>query len=417
MAGGATEASASAIFKKLYEGSGTHMQVLDINKLWNRYEKTQDHIEGGSSIVFPLQTSFSEGLGVRGENEGLPTPQNVNYGLCDFGLIKLTGSCAISGEAWMKSRAKGAASFVNALIDEHDGVMEAFYRDAEGQLFRDGSGLRGVTSGAVGGAAGSTTVTLLNTTTNQGCKWITQGMLVDFYTAGGVLLQGSVPVTSVNKNANTFVAFNLTTVIADGSYVYREGNKGRELVGLDGFVNDTSGPATVQGITVSGNDYWTSTVLDNSGTARPISINLLESLVKASGQQNNKKPNILIMGFTQHQKYAQLVVQTVQTRKEANTGGKVTLDAGYENLTYMSIPIIESVDCQDDRVYALQDSGKEGMKIWTIDGVRWLTPIDNTKLIWYKLEGKDQYRADFAYFAQAGGYRRNIQACLQDLSR
>lgn len=394
------------------------MQVPKIFKLLNRIERTEDNIPGGSSVVFPLTTSYSEGLGMSAEGGVIADPENVNYGQCDFPLLKVAGSIAVTGESWRKSSAKGVAAFVSVIADEKDASDLALNKELNGQLYRDGSGLRGITSATPSGSGANTTITMLNTTTNYGVKWITQGMRVDLYNAGGVLLQGNLKVVSVNKNANTFVVDNLTAPVTS-AYVYRKAGKGTEIMGLNGFVSDTSGPATIQGVTVSGNDFWTAAVLANGGTPRAISTDLLEQLANASGQQNGGMPDVYMTGFTQHRKYAQLAVQTVITEKQAGTGNKVTLDAAYDELTYGGKPFIKDIDAPEDRVFALQDKDRrEGLKIWTIGGRQWIPPIlDNGKVIWYKLEGMDMYRADFIYMLQFGGYRRNIQAVLTDLAR
>lgn len=402
-----TSAVAAAAIKTLFEGDGAHAQMRDFNPTLKLFENTKDNIEGGNAIKFPLQKQFQQGLGARGETDDLPVPGKSNYIACDFWLKKLTFSVQITTTAWKQTKAKGKAAFVDLITEQGKDVMGGLYRDMNWQLFGDGSGLRQTVNGAVAGPATDVTVTL------DGYKGMFEGMLVDIYAAGGALpIMEDVEVTSVDINNLAITLASIDQNIPDGAEIYRAGNKDKEIMGLGGFVSDLSGPATIQGITVADQPIWRANDLDNGGTSRDLSRNLMDIASKAGMGVDQRKPDQIICGLIQARKYANLTV--INENYEKGKGEKITLDAGYEKLLYKSIPITEDPDCPDDRMYFLRTKGV--LKMWNLGKPEFVFSPDSGKQMWYRLEGKPYFRADGEFFTEFGGYRRNNQTVLRDLN-
>lgn len=398
---------ADAVIKILFEGEGAHAQMRDFNPTLKLFEGTQDNIEGGKTINFPLQKQFQQGLGARGETDDLPVPGKSNYIACNFPLKKLTFSVQITTDAWKKTKAKGKASFVDLLSEQGKDVMGGLYRDMNWQLFGDGSGLRQTVNGAVAGPATAVTVTL------HGYKGIFEGMLIDIYAAGGSNpIMEDVEVTGVDILNLQITLASIDTTIPDGAEIYRAGNKGKEIMGLGGFVSDTSGPTSIQGITVADQIVWRSNDLDNGGNARELSRNLMDTASKAGMGVDQRKPDQIICGLIQARKYANLTIIN-ETYEKSGKGGNITLDAGYEKLLYKNIPITEDPDCPDDRMYFLRTKGI--LKTWQLGKPEFVYSPD-AKHMWYRLEGKPFFRADGEFFVEFGGYRRNNQTVLRDLN-
>lgn len=404
----ATTASALAasVLKTLYEGEGLHAQMRDFNPTLKLFEPSTDNIEGGKTINFPLRRQFQQGVGARTETQDLPTPGATNAVACDFPLKKLSFSVQITTDAWKKSKAKGKAAFVDLIKDQGTDVFGALHRDMNWMLYGDGSGLRTTVNGAVTGPDTDVTVTL------DGIKGIFEGMLLDIYAAGGSTpIMEDIEVSSVDYNNLQIVLAEIDQSIPDGAELYRAGNKDNEIMGLGGFVSDLSGPATIQGITVANEPIWRANDLDNGGTTRNVSRNLMDIASKAGMGVDQRKPDQILCGLIQARKYANLTVIN-ESYEKADKAGKITLDAGYEKLLYKSIPITEDPDCPDDRMYFLRTKGV--LKMWQLGKPEFVFSPDSGNM-WYRLEGKPYFRADGEFFVEFGGYRRNNQTVLRDL--
>ncbi len=400
-----TEAVALAVLKNLFEGDGATEQQRDFNPTLDQFEKSTDDIEGGKDIIFPLQNQFQQGLGARTDTQELPTPGRANYTACQFPLKKLAFSVQITTSAWMKSKAKGVASFVDLVGAAGSDVKGGLRRDLNGQLYRDGTGLLSTVNGAITGPDVNVVVTL------DTIKWFFEGMLLDIYAAGGTVpVQTEVEVTGVDVLNLQITLAAIDATIADGSELYRSGNKDNEIMGLSGFVSDTSGPATMQGITVADNVTWRANDLDNGGTARDLERNLIEQAVRAGMGVDQTRPDCILSGLVQARKYAMMLVIKDEYEK-SDKGGRITLDYGYEKLKMGNIPLTEDPDCPDDRIYFLH---KKDLKIWQLGKPDFVYSPD-AKFAWYRIPGMPFYRADGEWFLQFGGKRRNNQTVLRDL--
>ena len=395
-----------AVLKTIFEGDGATPQMRDFNPTLKLFEPSTDDIEGGRDIVFPIQQQYQQGIGARTETQDLPEPGQGDYAKCDFTLTKLAFSVQITTDAWKKSVKKGMASFVNLVAESGTDVKGGFYRDQNWQLFGDGSGLRTTFNANQAAPVANVTIAVVST------KGLFEGMLIDIYTAGNnVPNSAGVLVTGIDPIGLTITLASVDVAIATTDEIYRAGNRGNEILGLKGFVSDTTGPATVQGITVANNSTWRSVLLTNGGTAREIERNLIEQAMRGGMNVDNKRPNVVIGGLIQAQKYAMMLVIKDEYNK-ADKAGRITLDYGYETLKVGNKPLIEDPDCPDDKLYFLHT---DTLKFWALDKVDFVPPPDG-KGVWYRIPGKPFFRADGEYYCQFGGKRRNHHVMLGDLS-
>jgi hypothetical protein len=411
-----TQDVADAVLKTLYEGEGAHEQMRDFNPTLKLFEPTSDHIEGGRTINFPLQQQYQQGIGARSETQDLPIPGKSNYVGCNFPLMKLCFSVQITTSAWKKTKQKGVGAFVDLLSEQGADVLGGHYRDLNMQLHMAGVGLRGTLNGAVL-AGQNVTIVMFDV------RWMMEGMLIDIYPAGtaaattsgnpvGVPIQQNVAVTSVLPLLLEITVDELDQNLASGVEIFRAGDLGQEITGLQGFVNNSTGPANIQGLSSVTFPTWNSNVLANGGTARDLSRNLVDLAMRASLGVDQRRFDVAICGLVQARKYAQLMTIKDEYEK-SDKGGKITLDAGYEYLKIFNKALIEDPDCLDDRIYFLRSKGV--LKIWQLGKPEFVYSPD-AKHMWYRLEGKPFFRADGEYFCQFGGYRRNNQTVLEDLN-
>lgn len=402
-----TAAVADAVIKDIFYGEGATAQMRDYNPTLDLFDGTDEDIEGGSNIKFPIQKQFQQGLGARSEGEDLPIPGKSNYVGCSFALKKLTMSIQITTEAWQKTKKKGLAAFVNLLTEQAIDVRGGYLRDRNAMMFGDGTGLKTTVTAAA--TQGSDVVVTVAST-----KKIYEGMLIDIYerTTDTTPVDSDVEVLSVDVLNSQITLKTLAADIADDSCIYRAGNKDREPNGLIGIVNDAGGAAVVQGITVASNPIWEANVLDNAGTTRPITDNLMDLATRAGRPYTQRNPDAIIMGEIQARKYANLQLVAARLEKSQKQG-KVVLDGGYEKIQYKGIPITEDPDCDDDIIFFLQIKGQ--MKFWQLSKQPEFLYSPDSKHMWYRLEGKGMFRADAEQFIEFGTKRRNTQTKLADL--
>ncbi len=401
-----TQEVADAVIKTLFEGEGAHDQMRNFNPTLKLFEPTTDNIEGGSTINFPLRRQYQQGLGARANSQDLPTPGKSSFVACDFPLKKLTFSVQIETAAWKKTKAKGVASFVDLLSDQGTDVMNGYYRDKNGMLYRDGSGLLTSVNGAITGP--DTTVDVIVDST----AYLMEGMLVDIYASGGTVpIEEAIEVLSVDNNTLTINLAGISQNIPDNAEIYRNGNKDNEIMGLGGFVSDVSGPAVMQGITVANEPVWLANDLDAGGTARDLDRNLIETAWRTARKVDQVPHDTVLGGLIQARKYAMmLVIKDEYTKTDGARG--ITLDQGYEKLKINNVGLTEDPDCPDDRLYFLH---KKDLKIWQLGKPEFVYSPD-AKHIWYRIPGKPFFRADGEHFCEFGGYRRNNQTVLRDLN-
>ena len=406
-----TQEVGSAVLKRLYEGDGAHEQMRDFNPTLKQFESSKDDIEGGSTVYFPLQKQYQQGIGARSEEQDLPVPGKSNYIACDFPLKKLCFSVQITTSAWMKSKAKGVASFVDLLTEQGTDVLGGHYRDMNWQLYGDGTGLRTLVNGAVDGPDDDGVTITVDST-----KGLFEGMLIDFFIPGAAAnnpLQVGAEITGVdNLNLQITVA-SINQNIPDNSSIYRSGNRDNEIMGMGGFISDLSGPAVVQGITVADQPTWRANDLDNGGTARDLTRDLLDQAWRAGGSVDQRRPDMVFASLLQARKYAMTQVFKDQYEK-SDKGGRITLDAGYEFLKVYNKALVEDDDCPNDRMYFVRTKGV--LKMWALGKPQFVRSPDD-KGMWYRLAGKPYFRADGEHFLEFGGYRRNNQTVLRDLAQ
>lgn len=407
-----TLTSADKILKDWYWGDKVQPQLITDTPLLNKIKATKDHIVnnvGGRQVIFAIKFAYGQGRGSRSAGEALPQARNLNLYNSKFSMKKMISHVEIQGEAWRATEGAGAKAFINLIREETNDALEGHAKELNQIMYGDGTGLLASATSGVGSALGSAAFTV-----DDIRRWGV-GMLVDVETTGGVVVATDQAVTDVDRNTSTVtilrtgLAYAITTGgFGVGNNFYRAGSKNRELMGLKGIVDDGSLLASLQDITVASNSWWKATELDNGGTARPITLDLMERAWNASMQQNNTAPDCIFMDFTQKRKYEQLLVSDKRYVQDRELP---TLDGGYGKLSYNNTPIYFDTDCNAGTVYMLQS---KFLKLFQQFGYQWVSSPDKSN-IWDRKDGYDAYEAVAIYEAEFAALRRNVHAKITDL--
>lgn len=407
-----TLTSADKILKDWYWGDKVSPQMITDTPLLNKIKATKDHIVnnvGGRQVIFGIKYAYGQGRGSRNAGDPLPQARNLNLYNSKFPMKKMISHVEIQGEAWRATEGAGAKSFINLIREETNDALEGHAKELNQILYGDGTGLMAAATTGVVSGLGTASFTV-----NDIRRWGV-GMLVDVETTGGSSLATDQAVTDVDRTTSTVtidrtgLAYAITTGGAGvGSNFYRAGSKNKELMGLRGIVDDGSVLSSLQNITVSTNSWWKATELDNAGTARAISLDLMERAWNASMQQNNVAPDSIFMDFTQKRKYEQLLVSDKRYVQERDLP---TLDGGYGKLSYNNTPIYFDTDCNAGTVYFLQT---KFLKLFQQFGYQWVSSPDKSN-IWDRKDGFDAYEAVAIYEGEFACDRRNVHSKITDL--
>lgn len=378
--------------------------------LMTRLERDTESTDiSGRYADVPVNLRPTQAIGARDDasNNSLPTAQNqtyvstqVNFNY-NYGTIRMTHPSIVASK-------NDKGSFIRVVGAEMDGIRRDLKNDINRQLFGDASGSLGTANGA-----GSSATSLVLDTGHK----VKVNMVIDVYSAksGGSQKLNSVSVTGVSGNTCTVASSSW----ADGDFVFREDNRGMEMMGLLGICDDASKTSgigafvtTLQAISRSTYPEWNAQVLEHStpGTARAISSDLLDQIILEVQDQGEGDPSLMITTSTQWRKIGQLMAAD---RRYTST---LTLQGGFQALDWAGIPIVWDRDCPvdangNDMLFCLDESdlGFYELQDWDFDD------LDGDVL--HRVSGQAAYDATLFYYAELGCMAPDDQGVIRDLER
>lgn len=243
--------------------------------------------------------------------------------------------------------------FIELVTSEIDSSFETFANDTQFSLFSDGSGVRGVVTGAPAGAV----ITLAN---EDQTRNFYVGMQLDVAATVGGAVTGEQPrVVAVDPNGPTITVSAIGT-IADTNFLFRRGDAADAGANVknEGFASWMPDPATITG----GDDHFG---IDRSvekrrllGQFRDATGDTVEqTLVEFAAtimKQGEGQPDVAIINPTTHAVLAQEVEQRGRYDKVSSTDARVF----YSSLKIMTgageIDVIADPWCPAGEGYLLQ---------------------------------------------------------------
>ncbi len=303
----------------------------------------------GTDMTSAIGVSWPEGLGNRTDRQKLPDANAPDYLNPNWDTVDTYQTLEITGKEIQRTKGK-AAAMANYLDELLSKGKKNHWRDMEFQGFNDATGLRGVTNGVV--AAGAlATVTLSSSYTP--IRGLRTNMVVDFYAGASYLT--TAKITSVSILAGTFVVDELDVALPDAMSIYMNGNYQNEINGLGNLINNSSGPATVLGLS-SSQPLWQSQVLTNSGTARPLSTLLLDQMHFRIKNENDEDPtDIWCDNITQMVAWVQMVNRAFMVNAP-NPGRPTKINAHNEVESFGNAKVHTSSLCPNNKIFFMQGS-------------------------------------------------------------
>lgn len=334
----------NVVSKHIYEDGLVNQQIIGAPFMdW----VPKKNIGLGSDMSFSIGMSFPEGIGNRTDRQRLADATAPDFLLPSYDTIDQYQKLEITGKEIERTNDRSKATF-DYMLQLLNLAKENNDRENEGAAFADGSGLRGLT---VADTVGGTAITITMTTAYTPLLRVRRNMMVDFY-LGAIYLTTS-KVTSVDSLAGTFVVDDLAVDLPTGTGVYMQGNFNNEINGLAYLINDNTGPATVEGIS-STEPLWRSQVLKNSGTARILTTNLLDTLhFLIRNQTDNPPTDWWTDSIKQIVAWTQMANRNVQINGQ---GQPIKINVHNEITNFANATVHTSSLCPNNLIYALTKS-------------------------------------------------------------
>lgn len=336
----------SQLLKQVYDPVIQEQQNLEAFT-WNDFGKSADKL-GGQGWTFENKMGGNqEGIGARAERDTLPDAGRQRY---QTGLVywKLLYGCYELTGPVIEAAKSNLHAFAVARTEEIQGLTRDLMKDYNRQVYGDGSGVLATLNGT--DAANTFDV-------NNG-QYLRLNMLIDIWNAN--TLVGTRQITALTPNSNgtmtvTYDGADLSATTAAGHVVIRAGSAklvtgtrtGLEMEGLKKIADDGTVAATYLNISRTNFPLFKGQYMANGGTARNLSLDLLQQLEDSIFRASGKRPDWIRCNLGQRRKYFDLVAPD----KRYMTG---KIDGGYERLDYNGNQITVDVDHPLGEITCLQ---------------------------------------------------------------
>jgi len=395
----------SKLTKKMYEDGLPDEFITAAPYVSKRRKKP---LPLGTDMTRGYAASYQEAVGAVGDTDDLPTPSAPLYRNPTFDAVDIASVIQVTDKEIdrTKNSTVALAQYLKKVLSD---ASKNFWLDMEWRAFHSTTGVRAVVEGAVA-AGDSVTVTvesgyipLTGIRNNMKLKF-TDG-------TSGAVIEANVLVTSVDRRNGTFVVSTLNTSIPDAAKIYVDaaaeidGN----INGLDNLVDDSTGSATVLGLSSSFAE-WQSLVLANSGTARPFTLDLLDQAYYNSLEQAGEEASEAWMDYTQLRKLVSLANRQIMDKREG-----VTLKVNTHNEVEFigSAKVLPSHAMIAGTVFNIVGSD------FAIDEAHSLRPLDmdsSSNPVWTRVIHTRKFEAVWVWSGNHTLHSRRVHTRIDDLA-
>lgn len=372
---------------------------------------------GGKSFIIPLEQNFLGSTGARAEAGALPYAMPKTWLNAVVPCYYNYFAVNVTGQA-MKTSGSSAYAWADAWTRDVLITHRSFRQQMNRQMNGDGQAILAQVDGTPSIGGTYTTVTLdnaygisgRNNSNVNGCKFITAGMQVDFYTGSSIsgtalttvaVTPGAFPSTSgyvtfLNSGANA---------ILDGDYMYLQGNKGYEFPGIRALIDDGTVAASFQSLSTTTYPDWKAIVKYGStpGTAEAWTTARMSDLVDEIESTSEGRVDAFVTSNA-----VWLTVGEIM-RQEGYTVNPTKLDTGKIVWEFDGRPVYKDPYSLDD-IYAID---KSAIKLFEGAPQGWLEDGDS---VISKVAGYDIYTAEWAWYMTPGVVNRKKLGKLEDVS-
>lgn len=396
----ATLTTVSNILKDLYLPP-IQDQLQNEVLLLNRLETRSQELVGNQAVV-PLHVGRSAAIGGRAEGGALPATDYQRYAKAVYDLKYLYGRIGVTGPSMAKT-ASEAGAFVRVLEGEINGMRMDLKKDLARQVYGSGNALI-----AQCGTTTTSNDVVLGSAEAIQKGWLSVGMIIDIgTTASEATIADGVSITAVNAATPTITISGSTVSTTSSHYVSRKDSRsGTTSYEIDGIKKIVASSATSFGginPATAGNEYWDNLRMTNSGTARPLTLDLLQQawgLVRI----NSGETSLMVTSFGVQRAFYNLLQSQVRYVEPTRLAG------GFEALEFMGKPLVADIDAPWGEVYFLSE---DHLKVFAPNDWHFLE--EDGSVLKY-VSGYDKWEAVLAKYMNLGATRRNVQLLLDDIT-
>ena len=363
-------------------------------------------VEGTNAIVAVEGISMA-GVASAAERGTLPTPRPGRYRRLTIPMTYAYMSLGLTGQVIKASRSNRGA-FERAMVAESRTKMNAWFMDRNREMLWDGNAILALVDGtptttaitvdAAGGVADDI----------NGHLFITEDCDLDFYAADGTY-RGSATVTAVTEGSGTSTSAIITvdalpTDVTDNDQIFRKGARGNEATGLLGMASTTS---TLYGLAPSAFRDWTCTRVTGAtaGTTESLTKLRMERLKNTMRHRAGVDPKIVLCSPDVALTYGDLASRGNIMVNRMKIG---TTD--WEGIDWGGRAIVDDLFCPKNRMFYI---APEIFGVHQMGSPGWL-PLAGGDVL-YRIQGEDNYRADWAWYWLPAIYFRRGLGVLEDI--
>ena len=385
------------LLKEVYE-TGLTEQLNNDTKAYNRIKTNSKASQkwGGKYVNFPIHVARNSGIGSRNENEALPTAgyQDTREAMIPmkyhYAAVELTGQAIELAD-------KDYQTFAATLDLEVSSIKKDVSKERNRMFFGNGSGARGVASGAPSG----------QNITFADVKQIDMNGVYDIMVGStATVRQTGVTVTNINPATNVVTFSGTLTGTVAGDILVRTGSYGREWTGLGAILSDTTilhqiDPATVP--------VWKAEV---KGTAGSISELMLIRMADRIYTNGGKTSVIWTTLGVQRAFFSLLQSQ----KRFVNT---TKFEGGFSGVAFQSasqgdIPMIPDIDAPAGTAQFVDE---KSITLYNAEGYKFM---DRSGSMWQQKRtaaGKfDVWEATLKEYSEMGTNRRNTHGIITGIT-
>ena len=275
---------------------------------WNMFQKMKKPLGGRGQFIMPIMVKNPGAWTGITEGGALPSNLNPDTAEATFSLQEYTGLYNMSWKLLQDAR-NSKFAFQTALKMMEQGFRRRVLKLINADFISDGLGKLAT----LPAADDQTTVTV------DALPSVDVGMVVDVMDTDGNTKHGnSLTVTAVDVVNRTITLSGAPSGTAAGDYVVIQdtvsASASLHTNGLLGIIDDANPPnANFGGInrSTAGNEYWESAVLDNGGTNRALTEDLMLQLEDLVREKGGAKLNAYMSNLAIIRRYHELLKDAV----------------------------------------------------------------------------------------------------------
>lgn len=391
----------SGILKRVYSPEAIEDQQNRQYLTWSKIQTAPGKPTGLGFFGSVLLAGNQEGLGSQNELENLRTSGQQRPEQYVIKPKVLTDTVQFSGLSLEIAKGNESA-FANNLTFQTDEALKDAFKELNGQLFRDGSGLLSNVDGVL---VASTTMVVDNP------QYFKQFMKIDVFDAATNTIKqvNGAQILDINLVTGT-LTLDIPVTCDDNAFIYRQSVHdgapvdGKELAGLQLAVDDGTVAAVYEGIPRTGAGSYPNWrgIIVNAGNVN-LTNDLLQRTIMRMKVAGSAEPDLIIAHPQQTRKYLDVVTPLKRFDKTQ------TLDSGYTSLEWNGKAWMEDTDCPADAIYLLN---KSYFRKYEVHGLK-LDDQSGSTLKWNP--GFDSFIAYLKYYGNLGSQRPTNLARLENL--